>query len=102
MIKRDILIDKTTLDLTIIGGNFHIGNSELQEALNIVYANKGEYRQHPTLGVGIYNFIGNPSNDLLLNTLIGIELNSDGIFTDEISLDITSFETFDINIQLKK
>ena len=70
MAKEDILFDTVTNDLYIRNGTFPIGECGIQEALNIIMSNKGEYRQYPVLGVGIFKYIGIPG--ILLFCRVGM------------------------------
>ncbi|SDE76847.1 oxidase [Riemerella columbipharyngis] len=44
-------------DLDIKNGDWHTGTADNQHAKYIVQAQKGEYKEHPELGVGIENIL---------------------------------------------
>ncbi len=49
---KDFLLDKNG-DLLIENGDFVIGNSENQHQLDILLAEKGEFKEFPEIGVSI-------------------------------------------------
>lgn len=52
---KDILIDEIFKD-----GDFNIGHSDEQHIEHILLAQKGDYKQHPLLGVGIIDYLNGP------------------------------------------
>lgn len=63
---KDILTDENN-DLLITDGDFAFGESSLQHQKHILLAQKGEYKIHPEVGVGIKNMYDdeNPKKVLL-------------------------------------
>ena len=49
---QDLILDQDG-DLKIQNGDFAIGESTIQHQHHIIIANKGEYKEHPEVGVGI-------------------------------------------------
>lgn len=77
---RDILTDENG-DLKIVGGDFATGQSDEQHLVDILSANKGEYKQHPLVGVGIQDWLNGPITSLELARLekeIRTQLEADG------------------------
>lgn len=54
----DILLDENN-DVLIKDGDFVIGRSDEQHQAHIIIANKGEYKAHPEVGVGIQDMLNN-------------------------------------------
>ena len=44
-------------DVLCVGGDFAIGDATLQHQKDLLDANKGEYKESPTIGVGIQNYL---------------------------------------------
>ena len=59
MISNDLLIEP---DLQIENGDLKIGPSDDNNTLYIIYAQKGQLRAAPRLGVGILSYINAPTN----------------------------------------
>ena len=51
---NDLLLDDVD-DLQISGGDFVVGDATVQHQRHIIVAQKGEYKEHPEIGVGIAN-----------------------------------------------
>ncbi|MDB0601082.1 oxidase [Tenacibaculum maritimum] len=65
-------------DLTIINGDFAISDATLQHQRHILIAQKGEYKEHPEIGVGIANAL-NDENPRQLLTQIRRNFEYDGM-----------------------
>jgi hypothetical protein len=61
---NDILLDTATYDLSIVGGDFKIGDSTIQHQHHLLLAGKGDYKLSPLVGVGIYNHLHDHSQTL--------------------------------------
>jgi hypothetical protein len=48
--REDILIDLTTGNYLVVGGDFVIGDSRTQEAVSIIRASQNEYKHYPLVG----------------------------------------------------
>ncbi len=59
---QDFLRDPVTGDLMIKDGDFVIGNSDDQHIEDIILAFKGEFKNNPTIGVGIKFYQNAPYN----------------------------------------
>lgn len=81
---QDILLDNNN-DLKIVNGDFDIGVSDYQQQKLIVATHKGEWKEHPEVGVGITQMI---ADDLYTEMLIEIkkQLEYDGMQIDNVSL----------------
>jgi len=80
----DIRLDEN-LDLQVQNGDFVIGETDKQNQQLIILANKGEWKEHPEVGVGIQNILSDENpNDVLIETKRQLEY--DGMQIDNISL----------------
>ena len=78
----DVLLDENN-DLLIENGDFVIGVSDQQQQKHILIANKGEYKAHPEVGVGIIDMINNEAyGEVLIETKK--QLNYDGMKINDV------------------
>lgn len=68
---KDLLLDENG-DLLIKDGDFVIGESDNQHQLDILLAEKGEFKEFPELGVGIQEML---SDDEFVEFLIEAKKN---------------------------
>jgi hypothetical protein len=84
----DILLN--TDDLNIVHGDFDCGFADEQHIDLLLRASKGDFKEHPLLGVGIYQYI-NSSQDkasrMALQREVGLQLEVDGCKVNSISFD---------------
>jgi len=84
----DILIGSNG-DLAYTGGDFVIGLADEQHAGDLCVANKGEYKQSPTTGVGIINFFHGPFSPGVREKLareIQLQLEVDGMIRPDVQV----------------
>ena len=81
---KDILIDEGN-DLRLLAGDFEVGNSDNQQQQAILTTEKGEWKEHPEVGVGIAQML---ADDLYTETLIEIkkQLEYDGMQINDVAL----------------
>jgi hypothetical protein len=65
-------------DLVIANGDLKIDESTLPHQHDLLLANKGEYRQHPTIGVGLNNEIDDNFDSVDFKKAVTQELENDG------------------------
>jgi hypothetical protein len=75
--EKDILLDGD-FDLQIKDGDFVLGDDLEQRAVQIIRADKGQYKQFPPLGVGIESALNSPLTPQLKRE-IELQLAADGI-----------------------
>ncbi|GIJ93373.1 hypothetical protein CAPN002_05910 [Capnocytophaga stomatis] len=81
---QDILLDNNN-DLKIVNGDFDIGVSDYQQQKLIVATHKGEWKEHPEVGVGITQMIADDRyTEMLIETKKQLEY--DGMQIDNVSL----------------
>ena len=74
-------------DLTVsVGGDFVMVESSDVHGEELIYNNKGDFKQNPTICVGAENYLdGEGFNDLL--NAISAELQRDGVDVQKVALD---------------
>jgi len=80
----DYLVDNTG-DLQIANGDFVKGDSTLQNQKALLMAQPGEYKQYPTAGVGIMNYLKDVDNNDLLRQ-IRLQFAQDGMTVKTLSI----------------
>jgi len=86
MIYQDFIIDSVTNDLQIINGDFVVGPSDNQHVSDIIMSPAGSFKQFPSLGVGVMNYLKS-QNGLSMEALIKQMLQSDGYQMSQVSAD---------------
>ncbi len=81
---KDILIDDNN-DLRLLAGDFEAGYSDNQQQMAILTTEKGEWKEHPEVGVGIAQML---ADDLYTEVLIEIkkQLEYDGMQINDVAL----------------
>lgn len=64
---HDILLDED--DLLIDGGDFVMGESTRQHQRALILDNKGEYKQHSTVGVGAFRYLNDEDPERLMQAI---------------------------------
>lgn len=78
------LILDSNKELVIQHGTLALGDTRDQNASLIVLAEKGEFKEHPQLGVGISQFLKSVNREKELLRAIRVQLALDGIRPKEI------------------
>ena len=73
----DLLLDED-LDLAIVRGDVVVGESTLQHQALLLLSNKGEWRESPTVGVGLNRYLLEDAPADELRQVIRKELERDG------------------------
>lgn len=82
----DIIIEPTTCDIVIAGGDLLVGKSDQQHVEHIIRADRGHFRQWPLLGLGIEKNIKGPINAQELKKAIKLQLKSDNYNVREVQV----------------
>ena len=83
---KDILIDNNNNDLRLsTDGDFEVGYSDNQQQKAILTTEKGEWKEHPEVGVGIAQML---ADDLYTEMLIEVkkQLEYDGMQINDVAL----------------
>lgn len=100
MATQDIQLNSLSGDLLIVNGELVIGNSETQNIHDIVNDNNGEWKEHPTLGVGLLYYLNSNIDETSLNQVISTQLQNDGFNTQKMVITYNSANSTDtINLQ---
>ena len=72
-------ISDDNLDLIIRNGDFVVSESTQKHQRDLLLANKGEYKQNPTIGVGIDTFLLSEKNRDDVEAEVTSEFENDGM-----------------------
>ena len=79
----DVIYNKTA---PIKQGDWILEESEQTHIEDILITNKGEYRQHPLVGVGALNFLNSTLDKDTIRKRVSVQLEYDNFKVDDISL----------------
>lgn len=79
---KDLLLNSEDID--IANGDFNVGNSDVQHQLLLLATDKGEWKQNPTVAVGLFNYIDDEEPAAVLRA-ISEALTEDGCSTKSVS-----------------
>lgn len=74
-----IKIDTVTNQFILRKGDFFIDDTDLQDQKEIIFCNKGNFLESPSLGVGISKYSNSPLSKPELERLIRKELEKDSV-----------------------
>jgi hypothetical protein len=95
-----IKLNNITNEFEVRRGDFFIPlSTDLQDEKEILYANKGNFLESPTLGVGIVNYSNSPVPKAELERLIRKEFEKDNI--NVVSVTVKQIDNDDFDITLK-
>jgi phage baseplate assembly protein W len=100
MIVHDIYLRDLDRDLEIKDGDFDIRESDEQHIEHILFANKGEYRQWPIVGVGLTRFLSGPVAPAVIDRLkrtIQLQLRYDNM--TPLNLELGDLKNFNVNAE---
>lgn len=83
---KDIKITNGQLVINATTGDFDVVESTNQEIEHILRSNKGVWKQSPLVGVGLFNYLNGSFTAEQIKKAIQIQMNYDGISTDEITI----------------
>ena len=89
---NDYLLDPVTNDLQVVDGDFVIGDATQQNQKQLLFASPGGYKQYPTIGVDIMNYLKDENSTDLLSAirqqfiLDGMTVNNLGYVNGAISV----------------
>ena len=88
MRRRDIRTDVFgNNDLLVQGGDFVVGEADVQHAQHLIEAEQGHYKQWPLFGVGARRLLNGPANGEIRRT-VQLQLVADGHVSPQVGLDI--------------
>lgn len=95
-------IESETCELTLKRGDFYIDDTDLQDEREILYANKGNFLESPTLGVGITRYSNSPIPKAELERIIRKEFEKDNINVVSVSVKQIDNDDFELNLKTSK
>lgn len=98
MTTHDFQINFDDGDLRIANGDFVIGDSDQQHIRHVVQAQRGQFYESPTIGVGIVDEINSSITIQNLKNRIKTNLRLDNYETDAVFVD----DEFRITIDAKR
>ncbi len=98
MIPIDYLADDT-MDLIIVNGDFKKGDATLKHQKTLLLAEKGSFKQSPTVGVAIRDFILEDSSGDEFQGVVQGEFENDGMKIN--ALVINSFSDINVDASYK-
>lgn len=93
-----ILDRKNDNQFKVQNGDFLIDETDLQEQTEILYANKGNFLESSTLGVGITNYSSSSVDKVSLEKGIRLEFTKDGFNVIQVQVNQTASDNYDINV----
>ena len=99
--SRDYILDQDG-DLLIEDGDFVVGPSDQQHIEDILVSPQGDWRQHPLLGIGIFNYLKGANDNITRNAVkkrIRVHLAYDNYEVD--TLDVSDLSNIDIDAKSK-
>lgn len=94
-----IKLNIATNEFLVRRGDFFIDDTDLQDEQEILYANKGNFLESPSLGVGISDYENSPVPKAELERIIRKEFEKDNI--NVVNVKVTQSNNDDFNITLK-
>ncbi len=92
---NDILLDMNTFDIAIENGDLVVGRSDEQHQELLLVATKGDFKQHPDVGVDIASFLNDDNVQEMLNE-VRRQFTNDGMTVVSVNYDeITKNLEFD-------
>jgi hypothetical protein len=82
-------------DLIIENGDLKVDESTLQHQRDLLLSNKGEFKQNPTIGVGLNNFILENLSSADFNKAVTEEFENDGMHVIKIQSESLENVTID-------
>lgn len=79
-------MDDDTCDIKIQNGHLALGDTMAQNQYLILMSQKGEVKEHPTLGVGIADML-NDNDVLSWKRKVRVGLQADGMEVDKLDID---------------
>lgn len=99
---KDILIGDDA-DLVISdSGDFSTGDSDQQHVVLLINTFVGNWKQFPTCGVGIINYLASSGQGAALRRSINVQLSADGYRDVQVLLSETPNDSFDYKISANR
>lgn len=93
---NDLLTDDNG-EMKIVNGDFVVDDANHQHIRSIIAAKKGDWKQHPLIGVGIMEYINAPLTRAVKTKFekeVRLQLNMDGF--EDIIIEVENWESINI------
>ena len=90
MAAQDVKLDNNDLYIDANTGDFSISESDPQHVQDIINSWAGWWKEFPTLGVGVKQYLGRSGGIQIVKRAIKIHLKSDGYRADKIFIEGSS------------
>lgn len=98
---KDILLNDDG-DIDVKDGDFNVGPSDEQHIMLIMNTYPGNWKEHPTCGVGIRDYILSAGKAVELKRSINVQLDADGYKSVKVLLQSNPNGHFDYNISAER
>lgn len=88
----DIALDSNS-DLLPTNGDWAIVESTVQHQAQLIWSDKGEFKENPTVCVGVWGYIDDEDGMKTLARDVSKEFNRDGMQVDSMNIDATGLLT---------
>ena len=82
---KELTIDETG-DLVFTNGDFKVSTSDEQDCILLVNTSAGAWKQYPTVGVGIFNYLGSTGQTAALRKAIVEQMTADRFVNIQVDL----------------
>jgi hypothetical protein len=100
MVKDIILNDSG--DLSFENGDFKIGDSDQQHVILLINTYAGAWKQNPTCGVGIMQYLCSSGQGATLRRSIEVQLKADGYNVGDVTLQENPNGYFDYSLDAER
>ena len=97
---KDIIIDDDG-DISFFNGDFKVKESDSQHVEHIMISDRGQFRQFPLIGVGIYRLFSGSPNVQFVRQQIKLQLESDGYNVRQITINPQNITEIEIDAERK-
>jgi hypothetical protein len=94
---QDIALNDNA-DILAVNGDWGVQYSDPNHIRDIVQSYVGNWKEYPTCGVGIFNFVGSNGQEAALTALVQAQLQQDGFINTN---GIQAIQDFNGQFQLK-
>jgi hypothetical protein len=98
---KDIELDED-VDLVIENGDFSVSESDQQHIILIINTFPGHWKQFPTCGTGIIQYLASSGQGSKLNRSIRVQLEADGFTVNQLTLSERPDGYFDYDLSAER
>ena len=98
---KDFRVDNDG-DLLFNDGDMDLIVSSDENARAIIYSNPGDWAQHPSLGVGIENYLNGELYQQILRDVVDAQLTMDGFVLDDFEVSGSNKKDYSLYIKARR